>query len=268
MDIVGRKLRESKKFQEAIEIYNEAIGLKPYSNSIIVDLLCSRASANSKIGNIHDAIDDYSKVLTLSQDRIDVRLLRAQCYDYMDELDKCIEDFEFVLRTLKAKNDVKTTADVQSKLGKAKKKLNHKLAEQKNNNGNEQFKLPDYHLAEKSYTEAIELWPNNALFYGNRCVIMMMLGEFKRALQDAQYIVALDEKGAIGWLGYQHMIKCLLILGKYDDAGRALDKCIANIGIDSTICEYRNLYTQILIARENAFEDYRFKCYRSASIFS
>lgn len=61
------------------------------------------------------------------------------------------------------------------------------------------------------YNEAIKLCPENPSYYGNRSACYMMLGMYKKALDDAQTSVALDPKFT---KGYIRIAKCCIALGK------------------------------------------------------
>lgn len=61
------------------------------------------------------------------------------------------------------------------------------------------------------YDEAINLCPENAAYYGNRSACYMMLGMYKKALEDAQKAVSLDPTFTKGHI---RMAKCYIALGK------------------------------------------------------
>lgn len=72
------------------------------------------------------------------------------------------------------------------------------------------------------YDEAIKLCPENAAYYGNRSACYMMLGMYKKALEDAQKAVALDSTFT---KGYIRIAKCCIALGMYSY------KSITSLGI-------------------------------------
>lgn len=67
-----------------------------------------------------------------------------------------------------------------------------RIAELKKENGNALYKTKQYRSALPFYTEAIELCPNTAAYYGNRAACFMMLNKFSEALDDARKVVQLD----------------------------------------------------------------------------
>lgn len=86
------------------------------------------------------------------------------------------------------------------------------MAEEKKESGNHLYKFKNYKGALALYEEAIKLCPENAAYYGNRAACYMMLGMYKKALEDAQKAVALDSTFT---KGYIRMAKCYIALGKY-----------------------------------------------------
>lgn len=61
------------------------------------------------------------------------------------------------------------------------------------------------------YDEAVKLCPENPAYLGNRSAAYMMLGMYKKALEDAQKAVALDPTFT---KGYIRIAKCCVALGK------------------------------------------------------
>ncbi|BES89410.1 DnaJ domain [Nesidiocoris tenuis] len=96
-----------------------------------------------------------------------------------------------------------------------------KMAEMRKEQGNTQFKLKQYVKALAHYTEAIELCPANASYYGNRAACYLMQGQFTKALEDANKSVTLDPKFVKGWL---RIVKCCLAQGDMKGAENALNK--------------------------------------------
>lgn len=69
-----------------------------------------------------------------------------------------------------------------------------RTAELKKENGNQLFKIKQYRSALPLYTEAINLCPDTAAYYGNRAACYMMLNRYHEALEDARKCVQLDPK--------------------------------------------------------------------------
>lgn len=89
---------------------------------------------------------------------------------------------------------------------------NFRLAEEKKESGNHLYKFKNYKGALAMYDEAIKLCPDNAAFYGNRSACYMMLGMYRKAMEDAQKAVALDSTFTKGFI---RIAKCAIALGNY-----------------------------------------------------
>ncbi|GBG25077.1 DnaJ-like subfamily C member 7 [Hondaea fermentalgiana] len=65
-------------------------------------------------------------------------------------------------------------------------------AQECKNRGNEHYAEKDYELAVAMYSQAIELEPQNAVFYGNRAAAQLMQARYKDAIADCDRAIELD----------------------------------------------------------------------------
>ncbi|XP_053675830.1 dnaJ homolog subfamily C member 7 isoform X1 [Anopheles nili] len=98
---------------------------------------------------------------------------------------------------------------------------NHIAAEEKKNAGNDEYKSKRYDAAIRLYTEAINLSPETAAYYGNRSACYMMLSDYRAALNDVKTATTIDDKYE---KGYVRMAKCSLMLGDVIGAEQAIRK--------------------------------------------
>ena len=96
-----------------------------------------------------------------------------------------------------------------------------RLAEQMKNKGNDEYKAQNYNAALRCYSEAINLCPENAAYYGNRAACQMMLSNHRAALQDCKTAVRLDDKFEKGYL---RAAKCSIALGDLMGFEQAMQK--------------------------------------------
>lgn len=96
-----------------------------------------------------------------------------------------------------------------------------RLAELKKENGNQLYKIKQYSSALPLYSEAIELCPTSAPYYGNRAACYIMLNRFQEALEDARKSVQLDPTFV---KGYQRILKSALATGDLMTADFAVKK--------------------------------------------
>lgn len=110
------------------------------------------------------------------------------------------------------------------------------------------------------YTEAINLCPDNAAYYGNRSACLMMMGDYKGALKDSRDAVQLDDRFA---KGYDRIIKCCLSLGDAVGAEQAIKK-LADIGSNNDICnKYEEQCKQLRSFGEKVTQSYEKKDFRT-----
>ncbi|XP_050319132.1 dnaJ homolog subfamily C member 7 isoform X1 [Bactrocera neohumeralis] len=102
-------------------------------------------------------------------------------------------------------------------------KDNATIAEEKKKLGNDQYKAQNYHAALKLYSDAIQLCPDFAAYYGNRSACYMMLSNYINALSDARQAVRLDPKFD---KAYARIAKCCLIMGDMIGSEQAIKKVL------------------------------------------
>ncbi|XP_071941939.1 dnaJ homolog subfamily C member 7-like [Antedon mediterranea] len=94
-------------------------------------------------------------------------------------------------------------------------------AEDMKKEGNSFYVQKEYLKAIDLYTEAINLCPKCASYYGNRAACYIMLDKFKDGLEDARTAVRLDPSFLKGHL---REAKCHLALGEVDGSIRSLEE--------------------------------------------
>nr|XP_008540866.1 PREDICTED: serine/threonine-protein phosphatase 5 [Equus przewalskii] len=92
-----------------------------------------------------------------------------------------------------------------------------KRAEELKTQANDYFKAKDYENAIKFYSQAIELNPNNAIYYGNRSLAYLRTECYGYALADATRAIELDKKYI---KGYYRRAASNMALGKFRAALR------------------------------------------------
>ncbi|GAB1291620.1 Serine/threonine-protein phosphatase 5 [Apodemus speciosus] len=92
-----------------------------------------------------------------------------------------------------------------------------KRAEELKTQANDYFKAKDYENAIKFYSQAIELNPNNAIYYGNRSLAYLRTECYGYALGDATRAIELDKKYI---KGYYRRAASNMALGKFRAALR------------------------------------------------
>jgi len=110
-----------------------------------------------------------------------------------------------------------------------------RLADERKEEGNQLYKQKKYREALHKYTEAIDLCPQCASFYGNRSACYLMLGQPRKAVEDSKTATTLDPLFVKGW---SRLVKCSIMLGDVVTARQAMQKAGGQQDQDS-----RNLET-------------------------
>jgi len=95
------------------------------------------------------------------------------------------------------------------------------LADERKEEGNTLYKAKNYRDAIAKYSEAIDLCPQSAAFYGNRSACYLMLGQPKLALEDAKTATTLDPDFTKGW---SRLARSSVLLGDTVTARQALQR--------------------------------------------
>lgn len=135
-----------------------------------------------------------------------------------------------------------------------------RLAENKKNAGNEQYKAQNYSSALRLYSDAINLCPESPAFYGNRSACYMMMGDYKAALKDSRDAVTLDEKFE---KGFDRIVKCCLALGDIVAAEQAIKKLMEIGANNDAYKRYDDQCKQLRVLSEKATHCYDKKDFRT-----
>jgi len=131
----------------------------------------------------------------------------------MADVEKAVEEQSFHEDVVEEQMDVNQEPELD----------NFAKADAKKAEGNKEYLEKRYEDAVKLYTEAIELAPTVATYYGNRSAAFMMLGTYDKALEDAQNAIRIDENFL---KGYYRAAKCHLVMGSIGNATNYLQKVL------------------------------------------
>lgn len=135
-----------------------------------------------------------------------------------------------------------------------------RIAEERKNTGNAEYKAQNYHAALKYYSDAISLCPENPSYLGNRTACYMMLANYKEALNDAKKSIQLDPKFEKGYL---RAAKCCLFLGDVVQTEQTIKKFLELDSSNTALkAEIQNL-KQLRMYEERANQCYEKQDYRT-----
>uniref|UniRef100_A0A8B9Q166 Small glutamine-rich tetratricopeptide repeat-containing protein beta n=1 Tax=Apteryx owenii TaxID=8824 RepID=A0A8B9Q166_APTOW len=96
-------------------------------------------------------------------------------------------------------------------------------ADQLKDEGNNHMKEENYGAAVDCYTRAIELDPNNAVYYCNRAAAQSKLSNYSEAIKDCERAIAIDPKYS---KAYGRMGLALTSVNKYEEAITSYQKAL------------------------------------------
>ncbi|KAL4217288.1 DnaJ subfamily C member 7 [Mactra antiquata] len=127
--------------------------------------------------------------------------------------------------------------------------------------GNEYYKNKNYTEAISCYTQAINLCPTCAAYYGNRSACYMMLNKYNEALADARQAIKLDDKFVKGYIREGN---CLIELGDPQAAKRSYTT-VLEMEKDNQVAKEKLVLAESLHKYVTmAEDDYNKKDYRRA----
>ena len=179
-------LSRQKKYQEAIDLCNEAIKIgrentAPYEH---IARAYQKISTNYvALGNLEQAIEALNSSLLEKQDP-------------------------------QVRREKKRLEDLLAKK-KAAEYENPELSEKAKNEGNDFFRKGQFPEAIERYTEAIKCAPRNPALYSNRAAAYSKLGEMPMAIKDCAKAIEIDPKFA---KAYTRKAYCHYVMKDYNKA--------------------------------------------------
>ncbi|CAI5700748.1 unnamed protein product [Peronospora effusa] len=199
----GNAFYKQKKFSEAIECYNEAIG----SDATNMSYYSNLAAVKLEMGQYDACIEDCKKAIEVGRaNRADYELI-AKAYvrignaylkkgDLEENLTAAIDSYEGAQMENRTKEVERKIKALQVKLRKVKELayIDPEKALEAKNAGNDFFKNGEFPKAVERYTEAIKRDPSCAVYYANRAAAYTKLTSFNEAKKDCEKAIELDPK--------------------------------------------------------------------------
>uniref|UniRef100_A0A8C1VPV1 DnaJ homolog subfamily C member 7 n=1 Tax=Cyprinus carpio TaxID=7962 RepID=A0A8C1VPV1_CYPCA len=123
----GNKAFKDGSFEQAYELYSEALTIDPNNIKTNAKLYCNRATVGSKLNKLEQAIEDCTKAIKLDETYIKAYLRRAQCYMDTEQYEEAVRDYEKVYQTEKTKEHKNLLKNAQLELKKSKRKDYYKV---------------------------------------------------------------------------------------------------------------------------------------------
>ncbi|KAK4473663.1 hypothetical protein MN116_003013 [Schistosoma mekongi] len=177
----GTKLLASGKFEEALSLYNDAIGKSPDSYMAYY----KRGTAYIALANCRMSLSDFNRALELNPDFIPAKKHRAYVKVRMGKLTEAIEDYESVLN-----HDSGSTAKIYEI---------HKLQDQWEN-ARKSFENSEYKEALVLLNKLVESIDFAGELRELRAKCYLNLGEVQKGLQEMRFGVHLTNDNREGLL--------------------------------------------------------------------
>uniref|UniRef100_A0A3B1K6Q8 DnaJ homolog subfamily C member 7 n=1 Tax=Astyanax mexicanus TaxID=7994 RepID=A0A3B1K6Q8_ASTMX len=123
----GNRAFKEGNFEEAYDLYSEALTIDPNNIKTNAKLYCNRATVGSKLKKLEQAIEDCTKAIKLDESYIKAYLRRAQCYMDTEQYEEAVRDYEKVYQTEKTKEHKHLLKTAQLELKKSKRKDYYKV---------------------------------------------------------------------------------------------------------------------------------------------
>ncbi|KAK9879729.1 hypothetical protein WA026_006789 [Henosepilachna vigintioctopunctata] len=123
----GNEAYKNCKFQEALNLYSEALNIDPLNKKTNAKLYFNRATVLSRLNKIKEAVDDCSSALNLDGAYLKALLRRAKCYMDLGEYEEAVKDYEKINKMDKSRESRRLLQDAKIALKRSKRKDYYKV---------------------------------------------------------------------------------------------------------------------------------------------
>merc|ERR1711962_807806 len=114
----GNTTFKNGKFQEAYDLYSEALSIDPNNKSANSKLFCNRATVCSKLDRLEEAIQDCTKAIELDETYLKAYMRRAKCYNDTELYEEAVRDYEQIYKMAKTKENKQLLQNAKLELKK------------------------------------------------------------------------------------------------------------------------------------------------------
>merc|ERR1712170_256928 len=195
----GNKLYKSKKFDDALAAYDEAIALDPTNMTFISNkaaVYFTSKRYDECIQACQDAVEVGKENRAPFEDRAKALTRCAKAYqkkgDLVNAIEMCknaqLEHFD------KATQRLMKTMELEKKQKDALDYQDDDKAEEAKQNGNTHFRNKEYGKAVEAYEEAVKRAPKNATIRNNLAAALCKIMDFNGAKREIEVALDLDPK--------------------------------------------------------------------------
>lgn len=118
----GNQAYKDCRFQEAFNLYTQALAIDPLNKKANAKLYFNRATVQHRLAKTKDAVNDCTAALQLDDTYLKALLRRANCYMDLGEYEDAVRDYEKVCKLNKSREHRKLLQDAKFALKKSKRK--------------------------------------------------------------------------------------------------------------------------------------------------
>ncbi len=221
MNILSEALKAQGKLQSALQVFDEAIQLKPD----FAEIYSKRGNILKVLARLDEAVFSYDKAIQLKPGYAEAHNNRGNALQELGRMDEAVESYDQAIQLkpdyAEAYNNRGNAIGELGQLNGAVEnydiaiQLRPDFAEAYNNRGNALRKLRRMDEAVENYDQAIQLRPYLAEAYNSRGAVLSDLGLLEEAVAD--YDVAIELKPDYAE-AYNNLGNALKDLGKFREA--------------------------------------------------
>lgn len=200
----GNELYKSKKFDDALAAYDEAIALDPTNMTFVNNkaaLYFTTKQWDKCIEACGEAVEVGKANMAPYEERAKALVRCAKAYQKKGDLGKAIDCCEQAQLEYydKATERLMKNWELEKKKADAAAYLDDDKAEEAKQRGNEAFRNKDWGNAVKEYEEAVKRAPNNAPIRNNLAAALCKIMDFSGAKMHIEKAIEIDPKYVKAW---------------------------------------------------------------------
>ncbi|KAL3281185.1 hypothetical protein HHI36_004402 [Cryptolaemus montrouzieri] len=123
----GNEAYKNCRFQEALNLYSEALNIDPLNKKTNAKLHFNKATVLSRLNKLREAVDDCTAALKLDDTYMKALLRRAKCYMDLGEFEEAVKDYERINKMDKSRENRRLLQEAKTALKRSKRKDYYKI---------------------------------------------------------------------------------------------------------------------------------------------